>query len=119
MAYNANNEIKTQLLLVPKSEGSTEYIKVEQIKYKDNSKGPAIDIRNMYTNIQEILPTKKGVRIPDSLALDIFLAAFKGLSKECQMDLYDAISEYMESSDDEDEEDEEDGDYLEGLKESN
>lgn len=99
MAYNGSNEEKKELLLIPKSEGSTEYIRVEQINFKDGSKGPSVDIRNMYTNVADIAPTKKGIRIPDTLAREVFFAAFKGLSAECQMDLADMIEEYMNGDD--------------------
>ena len=95
MAYTANKE--TELLKIKKgNSGNYQVItKVENTKTKDVS----VDLRNLFTSDDnQILPTKKGIRISGEDLLDVMKAMINCLDVTELDDLKDAIDDILDEA---------------------
>ena len=95
MAYAANKE--TELFKIKKgNSGNYQVItKVENTKTKDVS----VDLRNMFTSDDDqILPTKKGIRISGEDLLDVMKAMLNCLDVTELDDLKDAIDDILDEA---------------------
>ena len=100
MAYASNKE--TELLKIKKgNSGNYQVItKVENTKTKDVS----VDLRNMFTSDDDqILPTKKGIRISGEDLLDVMKSMLLCLEVNELEDLKEDIDNLLDESDLDDE----------------
>ena len=91
MAYNQDNETRTQLLEIQKDNRGN-YLRVAMIQ-KNGSDNRSLDIREFWTSDNdEILPTKKGVRIKDEQAVEIVKAMLEILEVDELEDVANTIA---------------------------
>ena len=97
MAYDASKETQVNIGMVKKNQRG-DYIKIQRIIPKDESKLPSVDIRNMYTaDDGEVYPARQGgVRMNSELLIEVMKLVYKAMSTEERIDFKDAISEIDE-----------------------
>lgn len=86
--YDNSNEVRTEVVSVTVNRrGDT--IKVATIQKDDNT---SIDIRRWYLDDKDNeMPTTKGIRLSDELAVDVTAGLIMALSTEQMMDLADIL----------------------------
>lgn len=104
MAYE--NEERKDLAVIKKNNRG-DYVVVAKITNK-NSGNVSLDIRQFYTDdSDQVIPTKKGIRLNTELAMDVIKAMVKVLEADELMDLQDELNNLVDGSDDEEEDSEE------------
>lgn len=90
MAYNTT---ETEVAEIKKNERG-EYIKVKKIE--GSNKSVSIDARIYYTSdLDEILPTKKGIRISSELAVEVLTAMAQVLEDSDLQDLRENLNSML------------------------
>lgn len=90
MAYNTT---ETEIAEIKKNERG-EYIKVKKIE--GSNKSVSIDARIYYTSdSDEILPTKKGIRISSELAVEVLTAMAQVLEDSDLQDLRENLNSML------------------------
>lgn len=89
MAYNAENEVRTETLRTEKNRREECWI-TSKIEKDGSSK---VDIRQYYTEEKsgELRPSKNGIRLTDELAAEVIVGMFKALSVEGQIDVMNEL----------------------------
>lgn len=104
MAYE--NEERKDLAVIKKNNRG-DYVVVAKITNK-NSGNVSLDIRQFYTDdSDQVIPTKKGIRLNTELAMEVIKAMVKVLEADELMDLQDELNNLVDGSDDEEEDSEE------------
>lgn len=107
MAYE--NEERKDLAVIKKNNRG-DYVVVAKITNK-NSGNVSLDIRQFYTDdSDQVIPTKKGIRLNTELAMDVIKAMVKVLEADELMDLQEELNNLVDGSDDEEEDSEEETD---------
>lgn len=97
MAYE--NEERKDLAVIKKNNRG-DYVIVAKITNK-NSGNVSLDIRQFYTDdSDQVVPTKKGIRVNTELAMEVIKAMFKVLEADELMDLQDELNSMLDDSDD-------------------
>lgn len=97
MAYE--NEERKDLAVIKKNNRG-DYVVVAKITNK-NSGNVSLDIRQFYTDdSDQVIPTKKGIRLNTELAMDVIKAMVKVLEADELMDLQDELNNLVDGSDD-------------------
>lgn len=100
MAYE--NEERKDLAVIKKNNRG-DYVVVAKITNK-NSGNVSLDIRQFYTDdSDQVIPTKKGIRLNTELTMDVIKAMVKVLEADELMDLQDELNNLVDGSDDEEE----------------
>lgn len=101
MDYRTNNEVREELAQIQKN-NKGEFVIATKITNK-TSGSVSVDIRQYYTNeADEVLPTKKGVRINAELLPELLNGLARALELNEMMDLSDMLSDLAEGVDDSD-----------------
>ena len=104
MAYE--NEERKDLAVIKKNNRG-DYVVVAKITNK-NSGNVSLDIRQFYTDdSDQVIPTKKGIRLNTELAMEVIKAMVKVLEADELMDLQEELSNMIDGSDEEEDSEEE------------
>lgn len=99
MAYNANNEERTELYCERKNNRG-DHLVVTKIRNK-NTGTESVDIRNYYTNAEgDLAPTTKGIRINCESLLEVMTALAKALEPNEAEDLIGELEALVEDAED-------------------
>lgn len=99
MAYNADNEIREELVNIQKNNRG-DYIIASKITNKNNG-NVSVDIRNFYTNDEdEVRPTSKGVRINSEMLPELLGGLIKALEADEVEDLNDKLESLLDDGSD-------------------
>lgn len=92
MAYSAKSETIEVGMVQRNSRG--EYIKVSAVKSKDA--GNDLDVRTYYTSDDnEILPTKKGIRVGSEIAPELLMLMVSGLDAEALWEFEEKFKQWQ------------------------
>lgn len=107
MAYE--NEERKELAVIKKNNRG-DYVVVAKITNK-NSGNVSLDIRQFYTDdSDQVIPTKKGIRLNTELAMEVIKAMVKVLEADELMDLQEELNNLVDGSDAEEDDSEEEAD---------
>lgn len=101
MAYNADNEVREELVKIQKNNRG-DHVIATKITNK-TSGSVSVDIRQYYTNADgELIPTPKGVRINAELISELINGLVSVLEPDEMMDLNDSLSDLIDGTDNSD-----------------